>query len=129
MSERYPRERSTDKEILVTKPYKTSPLIQPGAIYKQYVSNGSNTKGYNTAPIHARRCTMGGRFLRRYRRGSEALMGEKDIDQDAWEILFSNPNTPTQLLFVTSIIIILLLLTNKSVVITAHLEDTDCDQI
>ena len=56
-------------------------------------------------------------------------MGEKDIDQDAWEILFSNPNTPTQLLFVTSIIIILLLLTNKSVVITAHLEDTDCDQI
>ena len=55
-------------------------------------------------------------------------MGEKDIDQDAWEILFSNPNTPTQLLFVTSIIIILLL-TSKSVVITAHLEDTDCDQI
>ena len=40
MSERYPRERSTDKEILVTKPYKTSPLIEPGAIYKQYVSNG-----------------------------------------------------------------------------------------
>ena len=29
MSARYPRERSTDKEILVTKPYKTSPDTAP----------------------------------------------------------------------------------------------------
>ena len=34
----------------------------------------------------------GRQILRRYRRGREALVGEKDIDQDAWEIIFIRPH-------------------------------------